>query len=269
MLRRYTSPLIRLARRTTRRFNSTSPSPPPPPRGSYFSASTIYPFLLLSAITSLALNLSHQRTARSQETSTLLAQISVLESILTKLRNPSSGALDSEEIERELELVGLGRGKGKKGLGEGELGERKERVSWREVLLGTKDERYREEEDNTDWEKGMSLIVTSLSSEIGADEIVTTSGMQSFEKQMKHRNHLSLSLLKQTLSRHQSLSPLLRYQLLPRILHRQHRVSKLEERQGKRRIRPLFICRRHRTLAYSRVVRNNIAHRASLRERAI
>ena len=59
-----------------------------------------------------------------------------------------------------MELVGLGRGKGKKGLGEGELGERKERVSWREVLLGSKDERYREEEDNTDWEKGMLLAVT-------------------------------------------------------------------------------------------------------------
>lgn len=156
MLRRYTTTPTKLARQYIS-------SPPPPPRGSYFSASTIYPFLLLSAITSLALNLSHQRTARSQETSTLLAQISVLQDILTKLRNSSKEAIDDEEIERELELVGLGRGKGKKGLGEGELGERKDRVSWREVLLGTKDERYRQEEDTTDWEKGTLSSVTTSS----------------------------------------------------------------------------------------------------------
>ncbi|GAA5962092.1 hypothetical protein JCM3765_005518 [Sporobolomyces pararoseus] len=136
------------------RFSSTSSdSPPPPPKGSVFSASAIYPFLLLSAITSLALNLSHQRTAKSQETAHLSAQITVLESLLNQLRSPSgSTPPSSEEIERELELVGLGRGKGKTALGEGD-GSGKSRTSWSEVLFGKKGKEFEQDKDDTDWEK--------------------------------------------------------------------------------------------------------------------
>ncbi|GAA5896619.1 uncharacterized protein JCM6883_006962 [Sporobolomyces salmoneus] len=134
------------------RYSSSSANPPPPPKGSFFSASAIYPFLLLSAITSLALNLSHQRTAKSQETAHLSAQITVLESLLAQLRSTSSSPPSSEEIERELELVGLGRGKGKKALGEGDkLG--KSMTSWTEVLFGKKGKEFQQDKDDTDWEK--------------------------------------------------------------------------------------------------------------------
>ena len=132
--------------------SSDGPAPPPPPRGSIFSASTLYPFVLLSAITSLALNLSHQRTAKTQETAHLSAQISVLESLVNQLRS-SSTPPSAEEIERELELVGLGRGKGKIALGEGDkLG--KSATSWTEVLFGKKGKEFEQDQDDTDWEKG-------------------------------------------------------------------------------------------------------------------
>lgn len=135
---------------------SSSGSPPPPPRGSFFSASAIYPFILLSAITSLALNLSHQRTARSQETSHLSAQITVLESLVNQLRNDPN-RLSDEEVEKELELVGLGRGKGKRVVGgEGDKSGKNE-TSWGEVLFGKRGKEFEPDKDDTDWEKGMPL----------------------------------------------------------------------------------------------------------------
>ncbi|GAA5862803.1 hypothetical protein JCM8547_006549 [Rhodosporidiobolus lusitaniae] len=155
------------ARPTAVRLASTAPSSsssPPledddPPRPSYFTAATIYPFILLSAITSLALNLSHQRTARENETSHLGAQIFVLEGILSRLREPSASragarlsADEQEDIERELEMVGLGRGKGKKVVN-AEGGRREEAgTTWSEVFFGKKGKGF-EEEDKTDWEK--------------------------------------------------------------------------------------------------------------------
>ncbi|GAA5872672.1 hypothetical protein JCM16303_004600 [Sporobolomyces ruberrimus] len=130
----------------------SSGSPPPPPRGSFFSASAIYPFILLSAITSLALNLSHQRTARSQETSHLSAQITVLESLVNQLRNDPN-RLSDEEVEKELELVGLGRGKGKRVVGgEGDKSGKNE-TSWGEVLFGKRGKEFEPDKDDTDWEK--------------------------------------------------------------------------------------------------------------------
>lgn len=149
------SALRNLNRSPRPRFSSSASDPPPPPRGSIFSASTIYPFLLLSAITSLALNLSHQRTAKSQETAHLSAQVTVLESLLNQLRSPSNRPT-SEDIERELELVGLGRGKGKTALGEGDKSG-KGQTSWGEVLFGKKGKEFQQEKDDTDWEKGKFL----------------------------------------------------------------------------------------------------------------
>ncbi|GAA5977365.1 hypothetical protein JCM11641_000076 [Rhodosporidiobolus odoratus] len=165
MYRAVVRPVVCLAPRTTStragtvRASSSSPfpedSPPPPPPPSYISAATIYPFILLSAITSLALNLSHQRTARETEGAQYRAQISVLETLLDGLRTPAATAAvlteaQQEDIERELELVGLGRGKGKAAV-DAEGGKRAE-TSWREVFLGKKGKGY-EEEDTTDWEK--------------------------------------------------------------------------------------------------------------------
>ncbi|GAA6043553.1 hypothetical protein JCM8097_001219 [Rhodosporidiobolus ruineniae] len=145
------------AHRTVSSTSSSDDSPPPPPPPpNYFSAATIYPFILLSAITSLALNLSHQRTARETEGAHFRAQISVLEAVLARLRSPALtgrtlSAQEQEEIERELELVGLGRGKGKQAV-DAEGGKRAE-TSWTEVFLGKKGKGFDEEEDKTDWEK--------------------------------------------------------------------------------------------------------------------
>ncbi|ORY85378.1 hypothetical protein BCR35DRAFT_324698 [Leucosporidium creatinivorum] len=147
----------RLQQRLVRRSASTtsslgSSSQVPPPRPSYFSRQTLYPFLLLSTITSLALNLSHSRSQRQQETSQLSAQITVLEALVQRLQTRSWTQLTEEEketVERELELVGLGRGKGKAKIEHDEA----EETSWGEVLFGKKGKAYEPEKDDTDWEK--------------------------------------------------------------------------------------------------------------------
>ncbi|GAA6005665.1 hypothetical protein JCM10207_005288 [Rhodosporidiobolus poonsookiae] len=147
-----------LARTGAVRRASSSPfpddEPPPPPPPSYITAATVYPFILLSAITSLALNLGHQRTARETEGAHFRAQISVLETLVNRLRDQTMGrtltADEQEEVERELELVGLGRGKGKKTVDA--EGDKKDETSWTEVFFGKKGKAY-EEEDTTDWEK--------------------------------------------------------------------------------------------------------------------
>lgn len=149
-------PTTRLQQRALTRSTSSSSSSSsqlPPPRPSYFSRQTLYPFLLLSAITSLALNLSHSRSQRQQETSQLSAQITVLEALVARLQErswPSLTEEDRETVERELELVGLGRGKGKKR----EEHDETEETSWGEVLFGKKGKAYEPEKDDTDWEKG-------------------------------------------------------------------------------------------------------------------
>lgn len=119
----------------------------------------MYPFVLLSIITSLALNLSVQRTARQVEGGRHSAQISVLEDILARLRAPANAARlltaeEQEEIERELELVGLGRGRGKEVVS-AEMSDKADKAtSWKEVFLGKKGKGYEQEEDKTDWEAG-------------------------------------------------------------------------------------------------------------------
>ncbi|GAA6007045.1 hypothetical protein JCM11491_001487 [Sporobolomyces phaffii] len=157
LTRTRTRTILRQAGRA--RYSSSSsgerPLPPPPPRGSFFSASTVYPFILLSAITSLALNLSHQRTARAQETAHLSAQVTVLEALLDHVRSramTTDDDGDDERIERELELVGLGRGRGKRALGEGDR-EGKRATSWSEVLFGNRATEYQPDQDDTDWER--------------------------------------------------------------------------------------------------------------------
>lgn len=197
---------------------SSSGSPPPPPRGSFFSASAIYPFILLSAITSLALNLSHQRTARSQETSHLSAQITVLESLVNQLRNDPN-RLSDEEVEKELELVGLGRGKGKRVVGgEGDKSGRNE-TSWGEVLFGKRGKEFEPDKDDTDWEKGMTLFL-SLSPVITlTDKRIPR--VQFSKKQMKQRNS-NRTLLPLLHKRHYLPQSLLHLHLLLRLLV-QHR----------------------------------------------
>lgn len=145
--------------RTTTRSSSSSapPPPPPPPRPSYFSAATLYPFFLLSTITSLALNLSHSKSRRTTETAHLKAQITVLEAIVARLTARDGAPLSAQEhetVERELELVGLGRAKGRPV--EDEV---KEIISWREVFLGKKGKGFEQEKDETDWEQGTILRI--------------------------------------------------------------------------------------------------------------
>lgn len=114
----------------------------------------MYPFILLSVITSLALNLGHQRTARDAEAAHYRAQVSVLESILARVHSRTLSDAEQEDIERELELVGLGRGKNKSVV-DAETSVR-EQTSWTEVFFGKKGKGYELEKDDTDWEKGAS-----------------------------------------------------------------------------------------------------------------
>ncbi|GAA5926931.1 hypothetical protein JCM3775_007082 [Rhodotorula graminis] len=132
---------------------SPPPPPPPPPPRVYIQPATIYPFILLSIITSLALNLGHQRTARDTEAARYRAQLSVLESLLaraTATARPLSER-DQDDIERELELVGLGRGRDKAVVG-AETSVR-EATSWTEVFFGKKGKAYEQVKDDTDWDK--------------------------------------------------------------------------------------------------------------------
>lgn len=152
------------------------PPLPSPPKGNIFTRSTVYPFILFTALTSLALNLAQSRSNHTQARDSLLAQISVLESIIARV-DPPRGDNDKgkgkirarlsenelEAIERELELVQLGRAKGRQalnGIGNVERGGRegiKEVIGWGEVLFGKKGDEFQPEKDDTDWEKGTSL----------------------------------------------------------------------------------------------------------------
>lgn len=123
------------------------------PASSLLSLDTLYPFLLLSAITSLALNLSHSRSAFTNEADHLRAQLSVLESLLApeRTRRPLS-ADEQERIERQLELVGLGRGKGKaEQVVQGRFGQ----TAWGEVFFGKKGREWEEDKaaDEAEWAK--------------------------------------------------------------------------------------------------------------------
>ena len=124
--------------------------------------SLIYPFLLLSAITSLALNLSHSRQQATKTNRHLLAQVSVLSSLVSRLKYERAEAglkpwtvAEEEAVERELELVGLGRGEGKVAQ-EGAEVDKGASISWGEVLFGKKGKGYELEKDETDWDKGES-----------------------------------------------------------------------------------------------------------------
>ncbi|TKA55445.1 hypothetical protein B0A53_02371 [Rhodotorula sp. CCFEE 5036] len=134
---------------------SSSPPPPRPPPPKYIRFATVYPFILLSIITSLALNLSVQRTARETEGARHRAQISVLEKLVARLRSRHRSELteaEQDEIERELELVGLGRGRGKEAVSAEMSVKTDEATSWKEVFLGKKGKGYEPEDDKTDWE---------------------------------------------------------------------------------------------------------------------
>lgn len=158
---------------------SSSPPPrPPPPK--YIRFATVYPFILLSIITSLALNLSVQRTARETEGARHRAQISVLEKLVGRLQSRHAESAttkaredlteaEQDEIERELELVGLGRGRGKEAVSAEMSVKTDEATSWKEVFLGKKGKGYEPEDDKTDWEAGP---FTSLSHSAVASHVL-------------------------------------------------------------------------------------------------
>ncbi|KAK4704801.1 hypothetical protein P7C70_g1401, partial [Phenoliferia sp. Uapishka_3] len=134
---------------------ATSTKSPRRPQQSLLAIDTIYPFLLLSAITSLALNLGHSRSSAIREADHLRAQISVLESILAQQRSnpvPHLSTEEQERIERQLELVGLGRGKDKETkVVKGRFGQ----TAWGEVFFGKKGKEWEEDKagDEAEWEK--------------------------------------------------------------------------------------------------------------------
>lgn len=120
-----------------------------PPRPKYFTKATIYPFLLLSIMTSLALNLSYSKTANQQKFNSLKAQISVLQSSLLTLKSTTKAEERKKvlsTIQRELEMVGLGNSKDHF-LTTAE-------TTWLEVLFGKKQPEFQPAEEEEDWQKG-------------------------------------------------------------------------------------------------------------------
>ena len=125
------------------------------PRAVYLTSATIYPFILLTAITSLAFNLSYARQSNHQKTQALTAQITVLTDILGTLAAtplPPSGPLRAAQldaIQKNLEMVGLR---------EGGKAPAKEGTTWREVLLGKKGKEFTQnDEEEPDWETSTFL----------------------------------------------------------------------------------------------------------------
>ncbi|KDE06039.1 hypothetical protein MVLG_03593 [Microbotryum lychnidis-dioicae p1A1 Lamole] len=153
------TPRIRRAYSTS---SSTSPPSDPlsssgPPPSRFFTLSTLYPFLLLSITTSLAINLRSSRNANATQVAHLNAHISILERTLEHITSTKGGwqGLTEQErirIERELQSIGL-RESGEKDRPESEhTGE----TSWSEVFFGNKEKRYQARQatdDDTDWEQ--------------------------------------------------------------------------------------------------------------------
>lgn len=150
---------------------SASPAAPPPPRPSYFTLATLYPFLLLSLLTSLAVNIAYGRTQHADEAALLRAQLSVLDRVQTYWARRSEGlapAADAEAVEealeRELEMVGLGRAKGQERV---KRGRAEDGTSWREVFLGKKGVEWTAREDAdeqaVDWEQSESIALSFVS----------------------------------------------------------------------------------------------------------
>lgn len=101
----------------------------------------LYPFLLLSAVVSLTMNLRRVRVGAEDEARRLRAQIGVLEGLVEWLKS-DEGKKESNEaaharVKRHLELVGLReRNEGEAITGQARLARS---VTWKEVLLGRKD----------------------------------------------------------------------------------------------------------------------------------
>ena len=120
------------------------------PRSVYLTTATVYPFLLLTAITSLALNLSYARQSNAQKTQALTAQITVLSDIIATLSStplPPTGPLrlaQLDAIQKNLQLVGLREST--------TIPPTSLATTWREVLLGKKNkEMTSHAEQEPDW----------------------------------------------------------------------------------------------------------------------
>jgi hypothetical protein len=93
------------------------------------------------AITSISIHLLHQRKASNDEQAQINAQISILESISQQLR--STEPLSDNELERLKNLA--------KGRGDSVGGILKEKISWKDVILGR--QMSDDLTDSTQWDK--------------------------------------------------------------------------------------------------------------------
>ncbi|KAK4054795.1 hypothetical protein OIV83_000719 [Microbotryomycetes sp. JL201] len=131
---------------------STTPTTDRPP---LLTRETIYPFIMLSIITSLALNLRHSRSQREADERRLEAQVDVLQDTIAHLKLQNWSTLpsqDREQIEKRLERVGLGRAKGKARDDNQRPLSDMMATSWFEVLFGKKGKQFEQKEDDTDWD---------------------------------------------------------------------------------------------------------------------
>ncbi|SCV68669.1 BQ2448_790 [Microbotryum intermedium] len=142
--------------------NRTVPLSSTPTPSRFFTLTTLYPFLLLSLTTSLAINLRSSRNSSATQIAHLKAQISILERTLERIRTTRGGwqGLSEEErkgVEKELRSIGLngGREGGSEDGGGNAKGDKE--TSWTEVIFGNKEKRYQPRHAitaETDWEQG-------------------------------------------------------------------------------------------------------------------
>lgn len=146
-----------------RRTIMTPPEiPPPPPLSQRLKG--ILPFLFWwSVITSLAAHRLRMRHEHGQEMGVVQAKISVLESLVERVKGGSE--LTNEQVRKEMEMVGLRERTSLTEDAEGRLLKAAD-VNWREALLGRKNRHLTPEEGEREaveeWSKSESHVISLL-----------------------------------------------------------------------------------------------------------
>jgi hypothetical protein len=134
---------IRIPLSSARRLYSTEPPlPPPPPRWRWPPArQLVYPLILLSALSSAAVNLRNSRELTYNTVSHLKAQVSTLEDLVDRVRRGED--VDAAKLHRELARVGLRE--------RVDVAPAETKVGWKEALFGRK--KRPEDEEEVDLEQ--------------------------------------------------------------------------------------------------------------------